>query len=95
MNTRRIGVLLVVLLCCLALVGIALAQGQSSYILSWSVIGAGGGASQSLNYKLSGTMGQGLAGAASSSSYRLGVGFWYGAPLHYSIYLPVVLSESQ
>jgi len=92
-STHRVAVLLVTLLCCLALVGITLAQESSNYKLSWSMVGGGGGASQSANYRLGGSIGQGLAGAAAGNQYLVGAGFWYGVSAHYLVYLPVVTRQ--
>jgi hypothetical protein len=95
MNTHRAVSLLAALLCCLALVSVVVAQGSSNYGLSWSVTAGGGGTSQSAGYVLSGTNGQGVAGAAFSANYRLGGGFWYGfgmpAALEHRLYLPAIL----
>ena len=91
MNNYRVVTLLIVLLCCLALVGATWAQGSQNYKLTWSVVGVGGGAAQSNSYHLNGSSGQSLAGAMSSSQYQLGSGFWYGASARYAIFLPVVI----
>ena len=93
MSTYRVAVLLVMLLCCLALVSITLAQESPNYKLTWNVIGGGGGMSQSDGYKLSGSIGQGLAGAAAGNQYQVGTGFWYGVSMRYLVYLPVVIKQ--
>jgi hypothetical protein len=47
--------------------------------LPWSVFGSGGDTASSTNYHAAATLGQaGPIGAASSASYDLGAGFWYG-----------------
>ena len=95
MNTHRALALLAALLCCLALAGLASAQGLAGYDLPWYVTSNGGGETSSPHYTLNATVGQGVAGASSSASYRLGGGFWYayGIPeqAEYEIYLPLVL----
>jgi len=93
-NTRHVAVLLVVLLCCLALVSAVLAQGSTHYQLTWSTVASGGDStSRSANYILGGTAGQGAPGEAASASYKLGSGFWYGVPMQYDIYLPIVMRD--
>ena len=48
--------------------------------IRWRVLGGGGGTSSSTNYALRSTTGQSSAiGQSSSTNYRLGAGFWYGA----------------
>lgn len=44
--------------------------------IKWWVIGSGGGASASTNYKLGSTIGQTASGMAQSASYKLNQGFW-------------------
>jgi len=114
MNKYRVLALLVALLCGLAVVGIAaftlpnasafaplsagLADGSANYGLSWYVLAGGGGQSQSAHYALAGTNGQGAPGAAVSSHYKLGSGFWYGfvakAPPAYKLFLPLIMKNS-
>lgn len=85
----------VALLCCLALVGVVVAQGSPNYGLTWSVIAGGGGMSQSSHFILSGSNGQGAPGVAASGHYRLGGGFWYGFGLpaapQFELYMPTIL----
>jgi hypothetical protein len=52
----------------------------SAYTLKWSSINGGGalGAS-SANYEMGLSVGQSVAGKASSAGFDMGVGFWYGA----------------
>jgi hypothetical protein len=91
MNNYRVATLLIVLLCCLALAGSTWAQGSSNYKLTWSAVGGGGGAAQSVSYRLHGAIGQNPAGAMGSSQYQLGSGFEYGALARYTVFLPVVI----
>jgi hypothetical protein len=104
MNKYHAVALLVALLCGLALVGIvtfalpsaSLADSSANYGLSWYVLADGGGKSQSAHYILSGTNGQGAPGAAVSSHYKLGSGFWYGfiAKPAYKLFLPLIMKKS-
>jgi hypothetical protein len=57
--------------------------------ISWSTIGGGGGNSQAGNFEMNVTVGQGLAGTASSGSWHLCAGFWCG-PAKYYIHLPLI-----
>lgn len=51
-----------------------------AYQLNWLSINGGGAVSaSSTNYRLGLSVGQSVAGFASSSSYQMGIGFWYGA----------------
>jgi len=82
-------------LCCLYVASTSLADGSPSYRLSWNFLGGGGGgSSSSAHYALSGTLGQGSAGAAASPGYRIGTGYWYalGIPVKpaYRIHLPLI-----
>lgn len=95
MTRHRVIALLTAVLCCLILVGVTLAQGSTSYRLTWSVVASGGDStSRSANYILGGTAGQGAPGEAVSASYKLGSGFWHGVPMQYDIYLPIVMRDS-
>ena len=105
MNKYRVVAMLVALLCGLALIGIvactlpnaSLADSAANYGLSWYVLAGGGGKAQSAHYILSGTNGQGAPGAAVSSHYKLGSGFWYGfvakAPPAYKLFLPLIMKN--
>ncbi len=70
---------------------IALAQSGGSFDLSWNTVDGGGGASSGGPYTLSGTVGQPDAGAMSGGDYTVVGGFWGGAAIRYSLYLPVVV----
>lgn len=59
--------------------GRASAQGLN-YSIDWYSINGGGTVNaSSANYKMGASIGQSVAGAASSASYQMGIGFWYGA----------------
>jgi len=57
----------------------AVAASLDGLALRWYAIAGGGGRSSSAGYVVHGSAGQPAVGALSSASYRLGVGFWYGA----------------
>ncbi len=97
MKKHRVAGVLLALLCCLALVGVVLAQTSAHYGLTWSVIAGGGGTSQSAHYVLSGSNGQWVAGGSASNQYKVGSGFWatYGVPPpppSFKIHMPLIVS---
>ena len=52
----------------------------ASYAIDWYSINGGGTVNAtSTNYKMGASVGQSVAGEASSASYKMGIGFWYGA----------------
>lgn len=56
------------------------AASAATYEIDWYSINGGGTVnSSSANYKMGASIGQSVAGAASSASYQMGIGFWYGA----------------
>jgi hypothetical protein len=94
MNRRRITTLAAAFMCCLLLVGVALAQTSASYDLTWNVIAGGGGPITGGGYAINSTIGQPVVGVAKDTGYELCSGFWcseFVAVVEYRIYLPVVL----
>jgi hypothetical protein len=81
------------LLCGLLLAGAALAMDSSNYALDWftPLTGSGGGAANSTNYAINLTVGQSAVGASDSANYAACLGYWCGAAVEHSIYLPLVL----
>ena len=63
----------------LILILLATLASAQTYQIDWYVIGSGGGTAESDNYRISGTIGQPIVGAASSENYTLESGFWVGA----------------
>jgi len=56
------------------------AASAATYEIDWYSINGGGTVNaSSANYKMGASIGQSVAGAASSASYNMGIGFWYGA----------------
>ncbi len=54
--------------------------GASTYSIDWYSINGGGTVNAtSTNYQMGASIGQAVAGAASSPNYQMGIGFWYGA----------------
>ncbi len=77
----------------LLLIPILVVAAQSGYTLQRWVIGSGGStALSSGSYRLSGTLGQPIAGGVQAGTGEgLNSGFWYGGTISYRIYLPAVL----
>ncbi|MGC9398425.1 MAG: hypothetical protein ACP5HM_04745 [Anaerolineae bacterium] len=77
----------------LVVTGAALAMESSNYALDWftPLTGSGGGAANSTNYAINFTVGQAVIGASDSDSYVTCLGYWCGAAVEHSIYLPLVL----
>jgi hypothetical protein len=76
--------------------------GMSSegYIISWAVMGSGGGTMESENYSMKGTLAQTSMGVSCSQNFRMGSGFWFGISGHLPpcwdfthSFLPIVLQE--
>jgi hypothetical protein len=56
------------------------AASMANYAIDWYSINGGGTVNaSSTNYRMGASIGQSVAGAASSPSYQMGIGFWYGA----------------
>ncbi len=56
------------------------AASAALYEIDWYSINGGGTINaSSTNYKMGASIGQSVAGAASSANYNMGIGFWHGA----------------
>ncbi len=92
---KRSSVLLA-LLGCLLLVGVALAMSSANYRLDWfTPLTGSGGSAGSPSYGANFTVGQTVIGRAASSNYGACLGYWCtestgGGIVRYGIYLPVV-----
>ena len=76
----------------LVMVSLALAQTGDGYDLTWSTVDGGGATfSTGDGYSLGGTAGQPDAGLLAGGGYSLGGGFWGGAVVQYTNYLPLIL----
>jgi hypothetical protein len=91
MNTSKclasVGLLLLLLMLAIPVLA------QSQIGLARSVVSGGGTtAAGTGNYRLSGTLGQPVAGMVTApSGQSLGSGFWGGGPTGYKVFLPLVL----
>ena len=88
-NWWAVGLALVLI----GIVATAPVLAQPNYKLPRAVMSSGGDASSgSGSYRLSGTLGQPVAGpVGAASGAGLSSGFWEGRPGKYNIYLPLVL----
>jgi biotin transporter BioY len=93
MRKRLLVAIFVVLLSGLLLAQIALAMSSANYKLDWftPLTSGGGGAASSTHYAVNLTIGQTARGASTSTSYKAGLGYWYGAVGGYRIYLPLIM----
>ena len=73
--------ILVIVSALLVSVPTALAQSGGPYVLNWSTIDGGGGASSGGEFRLRGTIAQPDAGYSSADEYEVTGGFWSGGPL--------------
>ena len=97
MKKRRTLVLLSLLVAALVAT-VAQAGSSPSYAINWDVVAKGGSAMASTHYAIQSTNSQTAIGIASSGTYHMGAGYWYGEaavefPSH-MIYLPVIVKSS-
>ena len=87
--------LLLALVVLLLLAGRVLAMSSTNYRLDWftPLTGGGGGAANSANYAVNFTVGQSARGTSSSTNYAGCLGYWCGAEVEYSVYLPIILKN--
>lgn len=93
MRKRLLVAVVVVLLGGLLLTQITLAMSSTNYRLDWftPLTSNGGGPATSAHYAANFTVGQTVVGAAASTNYKVGLGYWYGATSGYRVYLPLIL----
>jgi hypothetical protein len=89
---RRLFILLT-LIALLLYAGSAAAMSSTHYRLDWftPLTAGGGGTASSVHHAVNLTVGQAVIGAATSTNYKTGLGYWYGAGGAYRILLPIVL----
>ena len=94
MKTKRVQVIVLAALVCLALLtgSNGLAGGGSDYALTWWTIDGGGHTHTNSGYTIHGTVGQPDAGQTQTHGvYTLASGYWPGNPRLWSkIYLPLI-----
>ena len=91
-NKAKIVTLTVVLL--LVLASTSSAGSSTQYAIEWDVVSAGGAPMASSTYGLMDTVGQSAPGSSGSASYVLCAGYWCGIVADYTVYLPLVLSDT-
>jgi hypothetical protein len=92
MRKIRTAALIAVLHSGLALASVVVAgMSSDNYGVPWDARYGGGGLTRSANYAINGTVGQGAIGRTASDNYGVGAGYWYGAVVRYSVYLPLVV----
>jgi len=77
----------------LLLTGVAGAGRSAHYAVDWQVLSGGGAPANAGNISLNGSLGQTAIGPSTSTSYRLGAGYWFEkttAPNSRRIYLPLI-----
>jgi hypothetical protein len=80
-----------ILLCSLLTVSTVTAAELAIDPFDWHVIGGGGDRLEAGDYTLDCTVGQAVVGTARNDPYELCAGYWCGAAVEHSIYLPLVL----
>ena len=88
----RRTILILTVLVLLVVASSVLAMASTGYKLDWftPMTGGGGAPGSSANYAVNLTIGQTVIGTASSASYQVGLGYWYGAVVPSNIFLPLV-----
>jgi hypothetical protein len=87
--------LILVLAVLLILAGSVLAMESTNYQLAWfTPLTGSGGKANSTNYAVNFTVGQSAIGTASSTNYKVCLGYWCGIEREDTIYLPLVLRVS-
>ena len=89
---KRLTAVTALVLALFLLTSLALANGSAG--IDWHVIGAGGDRFEAGDYTLDCTLGQPVAGTARNDPYELCTGYWCGAAVEHSIYLPLVLRNA-
>lgn len=69
----------------------ALQMGSDHFGLDWNVVGSGESEIASTHFRIRSTIGQPVVGTARNDPYELCTGYWCGAAVEHSIYLPLVL----
>ena len=89
MNKARIAFICLVVVAALSLGGVALASSLATAAIDWHVLSAAGAPAAGAQISLNGSLGQPIAGPASSASVSLQAGYWQRAA-DSQFYLPLV-----
>jgi len=92
MSARKLILIAAVLLCGLALSGVALAMSSTHYRLDWftPATGGGGGPADSSSYAVNLTVGQSAISTSTSTHYAACLGYWCGLAVEHHFYLPLM-----
>lgn len=94
MKKKIMLVAIIAAVLCLVAGGSVLAMSSVNYNLSWGLFSSGGGERESSAYSLGDTAGQSIStGSSSSTSYRLGSGYWYGVTGNIPVSIPSISIE--
>ncbi len=87
---------LAALLAALLLAQVAGAMGSTNYELEWYelLVGSGGPKLTSTHYAVEATVGQSAVGLSSSTHYRAGLGYWFGALMDWLTRLPILVRNA-
>jgi len=80
--------------------GVAGAGQSASYAVNWQVLSGGGAPASAGTVSLNATLGQTAIGPSTSTSYKLGAGYWFEnmggqAPGDKLLYLPIIRKGAQ
>jgi hypothetical protein len=89
MNKARIAFICLAVVAVLSLGGVALASSLATAAIDWHVFSAAGAPAAGAQISLNGSLGQPIAGPASSASVSLQAGYWQRA-VGSQWYLPLV-----
>ena len=89
MNKARIAFICLMVVAALSLGGVALASSLATAAIDWHVFSAAGAPAAGAQISLNGSLGQPIAGPASSASVSLQAGYWQRAA-DSQFYLPLV-----
>jgi hypothetical protein len=83
----------------LLVAGVAGAGQSASYAVNWQVLSGGGAPASAGDVSLNATLGQTAIGPSTSTSYKLGAGYWFGnmggqAPGGNQIHLPIIFKNA-
>jgi hypothetical protein len=89
MNKARIAFICLMVVAALSLGGVALASSSATAAIDWHVFSAAGAPAAGAQISLNGSLGQPIAGPASSASVSLEAGYWQRT-VGDQFYLPLI-----
>ena len=92
MTGKFFAIVIGVLCLLLMMTGVVMAMSSTNYQLDWFVpLTGSGGAMDSTHYAANITLGQSAIGTADSANDSVCLGYWCGADVTYTVYLPLIL----